>query len=74
VVLSLETDGNTIGTQRSARLTVLLADPEMVIETVHASQAADLTIVRTTQADAPLPNTFRTSVASTVVTTVSGKS
>ena len=66
VVLSFETDGDTIGTTRSARLTVLLADPLMVIETAHASQAADITIVRTTQADAPLPSGFRISVVSTV--------
>ena len=66
VVLSFETDGDTIGTKRSARLTVLLSDPTMVIETAHASQAADITIVRTTQADAPLPSIFRTSVVSTV--------
>ena len=66
VVLSFETDGDTIGTKRSARLTVLLSDPAMVIETVHASQAADITIVRTTQTDEALPSTFKTSVASTV--------
>ena len=66
VVLSFETDGDTIGTKRSARLTVLLGDPSMVIETAHASQAADITIVRTTQADAALPDGFRISVASTI--------
>jgi len=66
VVLSFETDGDTIGTKRSARLTVLLSDPAMVIETAHASQAADITIVRTTQADAALPSGFRPTVASTI--------
>ena len=66
IVLSFETDGDTIGTQRTARLTVLLSDPSTVIETVHATQAADITIVRTTQADTALPDSFRTSVASTV--------
>ncbi|MEO5839185.1 MAG: SAF domain-containing protein [Acidimicrobiales bacterium] len=66
VVLSFDTDGDTIGTKRSARLTVLLSDPSMVIETAHASQAADITIVRTTQADAALPNSFRPSVVSTI--------
>ena len=66
VVLSFETDGDTIGTKRSARLTVLLSDPAMIIETAHASQAADITIVRTTQADQPLPSGFRTIVATTV--------
>ncbi|MEO8695145.1 MAG: SAF domain-containing protein [Acidimicrobiales bacterium] len=65
VVLSFDTDGDTIGTKRSARLTVLLSDPSMVIETAHASQAADITIVRTTQADAALPSSFRPSVVST---------
>ena len=67
VVLSFETDGDTIGTKRSARLTVLLSDPSMVIETAHASQAADITIVRTTQAETALPNGFRPSVASTIL-------
>ena len=66
VVLSFETDGDTIGTKRSARLTVLLGDPSMVIETAHASQAADITIVRATQADAALPSGVRISVASTI--------
>lgn len=66
VVLSFDTDGDTIGTKRSARLTVLLSDPSMVIETAHASQAADITIVRTTQADAALPSSFRPIVVSTV--------
>ena len=66
VVLGFETDGDTIGTKRSARLTVLLSDPAMVIETAHASQAADITIVRTTQADEALPGGFRTSVITTI--------
>ena len=66
VVLSFETDGDTIGTKRSARITVLLSDPSMIIETAHASQAADITIVRTTQADAALPSGFRPSVATTM--------
>jgi len=66
IVLSFDTDSDNIGTQRTARLTLLLSDPSTVIETVHASQAADITIVRTTQADTALPDTFRTSVSSTV--------
>ena len=66
VVLGFETDGDTIGTKRSARLTVLLSDPSMVIETAHASQAADITIVRTTQADEALPDGFRTTLVSAV--------
>ena len=66
VVLSFETDGDTIGTKRSARLTVLLSDPSMVIETAHASQAADINIVRTTQAETALPNGFRPSGASSI--------
>jgi hypothetical protein len=66
VVLSFDTDGDTIGTKRSARLTVLLSDPSMVIETAHASQAADITIVRTTQADAALPTSFRPNVVSVI--------
>jgi hypothetical protein len=66
VVLGFDTDGDAIGTQRSARLTVLLSDSSMVIETAHASQAADITIVRTTQADTALPSGFRISVTSTI--------
>jgi hypothetical protein len=65
VVLAFDTDGDAIGAARTARLTVLVDDPSMVIETAHASQAADLTIVRTTQADVALPSTFRTDVAPT---------
>jgi hypothetical protein len=65
VVLSFETDGDSLGSARTARLTVLLDDPAMVIETAHASQAAELTIVRTTQADAALPATFRATVVPT---------
>jgi hypothetical protein len=59
VVLSFDAESDTIGSTRTARLTVLLDDPTTVIETAHASQAADLTIVRTTQADTTLPSTFR---------------
>jgi hypothetical protein len=66
VVLGFDTDSDAIGTQRSARLTVLLSDSSMVIETAHASQAADITIVRTTQADTALPSGFRISVTSTI--------
>ena len=63
IVVGFESGGDAIGTKRSARLTVLVGDPSMVIETAHASQAADITIVRTTQADVGLPSTFRTGVA-----------
>ena len=65
IVVGFESDGDAIGTKRSARLTVLVDNPSMVIETAHASQAADITIVRTTQADVALPTTFRTTVAAT---------
>ena len=68
IVLGFENDGDAIGTKRSARLTVLVGDPSMVIETAHASQAADITIVRTTQADVALPDAFRTNVAPTAPT------
>jgi hypothetical protein len=57
-VLSFDTEADTIGSTRTARLTVLLDDPETVIATAHASHAADLTIVRTTQAGVALPGTF----------------
>ncbi|HEV8296124.1 MAG TPA: SAF domain-containing protein [Acidimicrobiales bacterium] len=57
-VLAYESGDDGIGSTRTGRLTLALADPATVMATAHAAQVAELTIVRATQADAPLPDRF----------------
>ena len=57
-VLAIGDAGDGVATRGTARLTVALADPTDVVETAHAAQVAELTIVRATLADGPLPATF----------------
>jgi hypothetical protein len=61
IVIAFDTS-DSVAAARTVRLTVLLSDATTVIETAHASQVADLTIVRTTNSDQPLPSTFRSAV------------
>jgi hypothetical protein len=65
VVLSVgETDGG-LASSRDVRLTLSLGEPEAVIEIVHASQAAEITIVRATRADEALPSMFTAATTTT---------
>lgn len=66
VVVAFDADGDAIGTRSTARLTLSLPDANAVVETAHASQVADLTIVRTSFASAPLPTGYRPAPATTV--------
>jgi hypothetical protein len=60
IVVNYEATDRASGVTRTVRLTVLLSDANTVIETVHASEVASITIVRTTDADTTLPSAFRT--------------
>lgn len=60
VVLAVGDPGDGLTTRGTARLTVSLPDPAAVIETAHAAQVAELTVVRATQTDATLPESFAT--------------
>jgi hypothetical protein len=57
-VLAYDREDAGMGAGPSARLTVALADPDAVMQTAHASQVAELTVVRATQTDAPLPDRY----------------
>ena len=58
MVLAVGEAGDTLAARGSARLTIALEIPTDVVETAHAAQVADLTIVRTTLADGELPTTY----------------
>lgn len=62
-VLAVGDPGDSLTARGSATLTLALPAPEAVLETAHAAQVADLTIVRATQADADLPPTYATEPA-----------
>jgi hypothetical protein len=57
-VLGYETDPDAIGGHDTGRLTINLEDPAALVATAHASQVAELTVVRTTVATVTLPDRF----------------
>ena len=57
-VLQLGEPGESLATRGSARLTLALTEPDDVVETAHAAQVAELTVVRATLAGDDLPPTF----------------
>ena len=59
-VLAVGDAGDSLAARGTARLTVALPDPDTVVETAHAAQVAELTIVRATQSDQELPPAFTT--------------
>jgi hypothetical protein len=65
IVVNYDTNESSSSATRTVRLTVFLSDANTVIETAHASQVADLTIVRTINADAALPSTYRADAPAT---------
>ena len=71
LVLAVGEAGDTLAARGSARLTVALENPVDVVETAHAAQVAELTIVRTTLADSELPTTFTAEPAATTKTATS---
>jgi hypothetical protein len=58
IVLGVSEADGGLASSRDTRLTLALDEPGAVLEIVHASQAAELTVVRATRADEPLPSTF----------------
>jgi hypothetical protein len=62
-VLAYDTDGESLGSRDRGRLTLALDDPNALIAAAHAAQVAELTVVRTTGAAAPIPDLFRRDVA-----------
>ena len=65
LVVAVDAAGDTLATRGSARLTLALEHPEEVVETAHAAQVADLTVVRTTLANSDLPATFSVATPNT---------
>jgi hypothetical protein len=51
VVLAFEADGDGIGARGTARLTLALPDAALVLDAVHATQVAEVSVVRATLAD-----------------------
>jgi hypothetical protein len=58
VVHGYDGGDDRIGSAGKGRLTLAITDAAEVMATAHASQVAELTVVRTTQADQSLPPTF----------------
>jgi hypothetical protein len=62
-VLAHDTKSEAIGSSATSRLTLALDDPSAVVATAHASQVAELTIVRTSGATSALPESYRREAA-----------
>ena len=59
IVLAYDTDPEAIGANDRGRLTLALDDATALVATAHAAQVAELTVVRTTGTDNPLPELYR---------------
>jgi hypothetical protein len=59
IVLAYDTDPEAIGANDRGRLTLALDDTTALVATAHAAQVAELTVVRTTGTDDPLPELYR---------------
>ena len=57
-VLAIGEPGDSLTARGATRLTFALSAPDDVVETAHAAQVAELTIVRATLADADLPAAY----------------
>jgi SAF domain len=68
MVLHVGEPGDTLATRGATRLTLALAVPTDVIETAHAAQVAEITLVRMTLADRDLPATFGATTKATATT------
>ncbi len=58
LVLAVSEAGGSLTARGATRVTLALTQPEDVVETAHAAQVAELTLVRATLAAADLPATF----------------